>query len=306
MNSSWDNLSISDKAKLMSIYVKNGITDINFIRNHYNKFEMGGETPKKVDFSESPIVYYDDIRFNMPRPEGPTPRYNVFGDSTVKEARESHRKALQAFIKKNPKIGDIKTSDFYNFFEQLAGLESTYNPLAGKGMKYSGYYGLEGGRDLSVEEQMKKAYEHLAHIFSENMVKEDVAKGVEKGYTPAQILAKYWNQGNRVTEYLYNNRDFKDGVGTRVSNYGFNMTAKVDYNKYLQNAITDDYAIVTSPKTLSYVTKRARVPDMDYTNREKSIANFNRRKNSSGRIVDLNPKTLQVGDTIYLKKLMVK
>ena len=45
MNSSWDNLSISDKAKLMSIYVKNGITDINFIRNHYNKFEMGGDEP---------------------------------------------------------------------------------------------------------------------------------------------------------------------------------------------------------------------------------------------------------------------
>lgn len=40
----WDALTMSQKQALMKIYVNNGITNLDEIRNHYNKFDNGGST----------------------------------------------------------------------------------------------------------------------------------------------------------------------------------------------------------------------------------------------------------------------
>ena len=40
----WDNLTMSQKQALMKIYVNNGITNLDEIRNHYNRFDEGGFT----------------------------------------------------------------------------------------------------------------------------------------------------------------------------------------------------------------------------------------------------------------------
>ena len=52
----WDNLTMSQKQALMKIYVNNGITNLNEIVNHYNRFAEGGpvestELPKTNDRS---------------------------------------------------------------------------------------------------------------------------------------------------------------------------------------------------------------------------------------------------------------
>lgn len=39
----WSSLSMKDRAGLIKLYVNNGITDIGTIKNHYNKFDEGGE-----------------------------------------------------------------------------------------------------------------------------------------------------------------------------------------------------------------------------------------------------------------------
>ena len=39
----WSSLSMKDRAGLIKLYVNNGITDISTIKNHYNKFDEGGE-----------------------------------------------------------------------------------------------------------------------------------------------------------------------------------------------------------------------------------------------------------------------
>ena len=39
----WDNLTMSQKQALMKIYVNNGVTNLDEIRNHYNRFDDGGE-----------------------------------------------------------------------------------------------------------------------------------------------------------------------------------------------------------------------------------------------------------------------
>lgn len=39
----WSSLSMKDRAGLIKVYVSNGITNINTIKSHYNKFDEGGE-----------------------------------------------------------------------------------------------------------------------------------------------------------------------------------------------------------------------------------------------------------------------
>lgn len=48
--SNWDTLSLKDKSKLFRVYVRNGYTDIDSIKEHYNKLALGG--PKKDDYKE--------------------------------------------------------------------------------------------------------------------------------------------------------------------------------------------------------------------------------------------------------------
>lgn len=44
----WDNLTMSQKQALMKIYVNNGVTNLDEIRNHYNRFDDGGPKTRIV------------------------------------------------------------------------------------------------------------------------------------------------------------------------------------------------------------------------------------------------------------------
>lgn len=229
-------------------------------------------------------------------------KYNIFEDKNSYEARDKHRESLDKFIKDNPELYGLKTADFADFLSQIAGLESSYKSDAGKGMTYSGYYGLKGGRDLDSNAQHNAAFKHLKSLFNESIVKEDVDKGAQLGYTAAQVLAKYWNQGNRVTNYLWNDIDNSDGLGTLISEYGNNITADVNYDDYLSSGITDDYVIVKDWRTLPNTVKKARVDDMNYSDRQNYILKLNGTKDKNGNVVPLDAGKLHVGDTLWLKK----
>lgn len=231
--------------------------------------------------------------------------YNIFEDENSFASRDAHRASLTEFVEANPKLYGINTSDFVDFFSELSGLEGSYNHEAGKGMPYSGYYGLKGGRDYSREDQHKRAFKHLSELFKNNIVKEDLKKGAERGYTQAQILAKYWNQGNRVTNYLYNNVDDNDGVGTKISDYGWNMKSNIDYSNYLKDAITDDFVLVKNVNTLSDAIKRSRNKGTNFSNREKYILDLNtevKKHLKKDKEAKFDPLKLRVGDTIWLNR----
>lgn len=231
-------------------------------------------------------------------------RYNVFTDPLAEESRKKHKESLEAFVKNNPEIAGITTADFVEFLNQLSGLEGTYDKDAGEGKIYSGYYGLKGGRDLTADEQHRAAYKHLAKLFKESIVKEDVAKGKELGFTPAQVLLKYWNQGNRVTNYLHNSVDDTDGLNTKISEYGWNLTSNINYDKYLKDGVTGDYVIVKDYKTLGRTTPLVRNSQINYSNRDSSIADINTKmlRHKKGKDdIEFEPRKLHVGDTIWLK-----
>lgn len=279
----WSKLSMRDKSDLIKMYVDNGIYDLNNIKEHYNKYEEGGTISKP---SSKKV-------------------YNVFEDEKAYSSRDTHRKSLQKFVESNPTLYGINTVDFIDFFSELSGLEGTYNPKAGAGMTYSGYYGLKNGRNYSEDEQHRRAYQHLSDIFNNKMVKEDLKKGIEQGYTPAQVLAKYWNQGNRVSNYLYNGIDDSDGVGTMISDYGWNMKSKVDYSNYLKDAIKDDFVIVKNVKTLPDAINRVRNKEVDFSDRKKSIIDLNtevKKHNTKNKNATFDPLKLQIGDTIWLNR----
>lgn len=252
---------------------------------------------------ENPI---DDLFYSIPKtnsyPDIPmknlNEKYNIFEDDKANNSKKAHRESLDKFIKNNPTLYGLNTADFVDFFSQLAGLESSYKQDAGKGMIYSGYYGLKDGSDSTEDEQHKKAFKHLAGLFQNSIVKEDILKGLSLGYSPAQILAKYWNQGNRVTQFLWNGVNDTDGVGTKISDYGWNMTADIDYLKYLKDAITDDEVKVKDAKSLNEAIVRVRKPGINYSNREADIIKFNTARNKK-----FDTKKLKVGDTIYLTPL---
>lgn len=51
-NDRWSALSMKDRAALIDIYVKSGITDLGEIRKDYNSFDYGGYTESPVDMGE--------------------------------------------------------------------------------------------------------------------------------------------------------------------------------------------------------------------------------------------------------------
>lgn len=264
-----------------------------------------GMTNVNKDFGKSNYVVNQFKNGTKDKQDNTTEeRYNVFTDPLAEESRKKHRESLEAFVKNNPEIAGITTADFVEFLNQLSGLEGTYDKDAGKGKIYSGYYGLKGGRDLTADEQHRAAYKHLAKLFKESIVKEDVAKGKELGFTPAQVLLKYWNQGNRVTNYLYNDVDDTDGLNTKISEYGWNLTSNVNYDKYLKDGVTGDYVIVKDYKTLGRTTPLVRNSQINYSNRDSSIADINTQmlRHKKGKDdIEFEPRKLHVGDTIWLK-----
>lgn len=223
--------------------------------------------------------------------------YNIYAGGGSPENRATFEKSLDKFIAANPKVGDIDTKIFRDFMIALANHESSFRSKATNNVgNYSGYYGLLNGSKMTEEEQHRAAYNHLKKIFTENMVKEDIVKASELGITPAQLLIKYWNQGNRVTNYLYNGKDSTDGLGTKVSEYGNDINLDLDYSAYLPSAITSDFVTVEKGKnSLSNAIKLARIPGMDYSNRESYIANLNKEYNKG-----FDSRKLQVGDMIWL------
>ena len=239
--------------------------------------------------------------------------YNIFLDPLSYKARDAHRKSLETYVAKNPTLYGLKTADFVDFLSQLAGLEGSYNAIAGKGkgekgadMQYSGYYGLEGGLNYSPNMQHNKAYKHLNHILKNQMVQEDLARGMEMGLTPAQILAKYWNQGNRVTTYLHKGIDDQDGVKTNISDYGWNMTADIDYSKYLNPAITDDFVIIgeaPGTNTLSDISNRVRNENIKYGDKLKYIVDLNTLLSKDEK-KKFNPNVIHKGDTVYVNHVL--
>lgn len=69
----WDNLTMSQKQALMKIYVNNGVTNLDEIVNHYNRFSEGGsketvESPNTIMYSRIPRELAGNVVNTRPVP----------------------------------------------------------------------------------------------------------------------------------------------------------------------------------------------------------------------------------------------
>lgn len=180
----------------------------------------------------------------------------------------------------------------------IARFESNYNMKAvgkksnGGRSGYNGYYGLKVKENVSSDKQHIKAFEHLADLLKYNITKEDIDLASSKQISQSQLLAKYWNQGNRTTNWIYNNIDSKDGAGTKISEYGNNANSNVNIRDSVKNAITSDTYVIKPNETIADISMLVRRPNRQYVAGSDDIVGAQGPK--------FNVKTYHVGDTLKL------
>lgn len=116
----WDNLTMSQKQALMKIYVNNGITNLDEIRNHYNRFDEGGfiNPYKQGDtYTESDeCAYFSNHTLNdqgyMMSGDAWTPR----GGDLIYSGFNSQKKPKYYSEKEYDKYVTGAVKDFYNNF----------------------------------------------------------------------------------------------------------------------------------------------------------------------------------------------
>lgn len=312
----WNDLSISQKSQLMNIFRRNGVTSLIEMKRMYDNQYPASASGENTGMQSLPTIsplrggnqFYDggyntkqENNADFVGPRTPwtlisagditMPEYNIFDDEASYSRRDAHLKSLDAFIKANPTIDGLDTATFRDLLSAFAGLESGYRSDASNSSGYSGYYGLKGGINLSENDQHKAAYKYLAKLFKHSITRDDVQKGIDMGYTPAQILYKYWNQGNNATEFFQNGSAATIGNNPELELMGNNINVPVDYYDYIPDAVTDDYHIVKKGDTFSAIQEKVRKPGRHYNRAGKDLEPYNKEGVIDGK--------LHIGDTVF-------
>ena len=224
---------------------------------------------------------------------------------TPKERKEQFVKSLKRFTNKYPTLYGLNTRELESLMTDIAGVESSYRSNVvgrtknGKKSNYNGYYALEIPANTSVEEQHRRAFKHLANVLKHNITDVDVYRAGQMGISQAQLVGKYWNQGNRVTNYLWNGIDTADGNGVRISEYGTNhgdyrITSEVDILRYVPDAIMDSEYKIKKGDRFSNIQERVRTDGRNYNRNGKDIVEIPGNEK-------VNPSKLKIGQTIQLQ-----
>lgn len=223
--------------------------------------------------------------------------------------KQEYINSLDSWIKNNPTFKGINTKNFRDFFIEIVGMESNYKPdavsLNSDGTKgsFTGWYQTKGDSNRSADKQHRDAFNHLYNLFKSSITKLDIDTAKKKGISQAQLLAKYWNQQNRVTNYIHRGIDDQDGAGSKISEYGNNINLNLDYYNLVPDAITSDYVILKKGESVGTYAPFVRNDNINYSDKEQSIYDMN-----EGRVLweskDKQRKrefpNVWPGDTLYV------
>lgn len=187
------------------------------------------------------------------------------------QLKQEYITSLDSFISKNPTVGQLDTAKFRDFLIGLVEHESGFNPTARQG-SYFGWY-QTNKLDADPYAQHMNAFNHLNGLFNNTITKEDVQRARSLGINDSALMLKYWNQGNRVNNYLWNNKDSADGLGTKISNYGNDLTMPLDVYGYAMDNLYGDYTVKQGDNWFN-IQKRVRIPGRDYATGGKDLWNM--------------------------------
>ena len=224
---------------------------------------------------------------------------------TPKERKEQFVKSLRRFTNKYPTLYGLNTKKLESLMTDIAGVESSYRSNVvgktkdGKESKYNGYYALKIPANTSIEEQHRRAFKHLANVLKHNITDIDVYRAGQMGISQAQLVGKYWNQGNRVTNYLWNGIDTTDGNGIKISEYGthhgdYRITSDVNILRYVPDTIMDTKYKVKKGDRFSNIQERVRTDGRNYNRNGEDIIEIPGNEK-------LNPSKLKIGQTIQIQ-----
>lgn len=184
------------------------------------------------------------------------------------QLKQEYIDSLDSFISENPTIGQLDTAKFRDFLIGLVEHESGFNPTAKQG-SYFGWY-QTNKLDADPYAQHMNAFNHLNSLFKNTITKEDIQKARSLGINDSALMLKYWNQGNRVNNYLWNNKDSADGLGTLISKYGNDLTMPLDVYGYAMDNLYGDYTVKKGDNWFD-IQKRVRIPGRNYATGGKDL-----------------------------------
>lgn len=185
--------------------------------------------------------------------------------------RQDYINSLDSFIADNPVVNGLDTFKFRDFLIGLVEHESSFNPNARQGSYYGWYQ--TNKYDSDPYKQHLNAFNHLSDLFKNTITQADIMQARKLGINDAALMLKYWNQGNRVNNYIWNNRDAQDGLGTKISEYGNDLTVPLDVYNYAMKNIYGDYTVKSGDSWFN-IQKRVRIPGRDYNAAGKDLWNM--------------------------------
>lgn len=208
----WEELSMRDRSELMKTYLRNGVTQLSAMRNHYNKFVSGGPLRDEYD---NPDQYYD---YKTAEEVG-----NMYDPGTQHWASRDPRTGM---ILKNPKhptfgmaIRGDQSSGYAPFIDSSTGRYYTLRPE-----EYATAPNKHTLRKVSNSEMEALYKEHNIDSWSR---RKDFGK-VIPGYTREEIDRRRSPYRNTLWEAAKNNNlnpEILDALATVESRYDNDATS---------------------------------------------------------------------------------
>lgn len=265
----WDNLTMSQKQALMKIYVNNGVTNLDEIRNHYNRFSEGGpketvESPNTVLYSRTPRESVGNVVNTRPVPglitmtEVPKIGAGVnismskaINDILIRRAASNNNTVINTdSINANRPVSYITRPRRINRFDE-GGEKDTWKPqywftpeYEGNSLREAIYSAYDDGRKGKNIIYKGKAYKAVLSEADELQYNKEKQWEENRNITPEQVVDTYidkvmWTMEN-PNNTGYNTKDKKyysyadvalaKNLGPGIA-YTSNVGSTLDYDK---------------------------------------------------------------------------
>lgn len=209
-------------------------------------------------------------------------------------------RAYNQWASRNPQVKlngvSVNTSDLKDYIYDLAMHESSFDNNKVNG-SHRGYFQIINYRG---NDPFNALIKHMNERLSRLTI-DDISRARQRKISDAAILAKIHNQGDNFVNWLWGGQDTKDGVGTRVSQYGNDWAPKLNilHKVITQKALKPgEYSILGKNQSYETIAPTVRYPGV-IMNNTASLLKREYQKHYPNR----NPENPWLNDTIFIPRI---